>query len=592
MERIEFVDLKGELEKKNIRWYPPSCCNPVAESYAILRVQMQGQFSFDRYGVRVESPEHDEKCLSLLRMAVQKRCDLVLFPEYCISYPVLEKMICDSRLRPENRKLWVLPCQGISVDDFNAFMNQAAGMQGVFVLDKAWTSPKVTKNSFVTALFYCFIGYQDEEPVLCLVPQLKAQPMGDHNCLCEQAGMSTGGVIYTLENRLLTLLCADSMNNGITWQEFQETGLLMSGLIILHPQLNPKPKDNVFSRLRWELFQHGQPGAYITCNWAKGTELYQKGTPGKAVKSIDLSWSCIYRKHTDDIYNKWRENDGLRQRNAKCGLWGAFMPAQRTEVWFSLNQEEALELKIPNLSSDSYAKIQISDVFAQTRFIYNKDAKTWDEQEAVSKTLQQRIDAVCSEGDCLSEYSRHIQEPYRFPLDTPDKFDSDQFLALALAETQEYILEVDAQENLSAWSFLLDEPEKMAGAKSLGRLLDLIEILENHLPSHCASLREERSFCYQPGQGIKPSVNIHAKDGEALVAITETPMDAQSYVKSLKSSECHDDEDLLRQFVRIFYHDPIRQKWACEPQVSTEITEGDAILMKGDITYGGKESDS
>ena len=592
MERIEFVDLRGELEKKNITWYPPSCCNPDTESYSILRVQMQGQFSFDRYGVWVESPEHDEKCLSLLRMAAQKRCDLVLFPEYCISYPVLEKIISDSRLWPKNRKLWVLPCQGISADDFDAFMNRAAEMQGVFVLDKAWTSPKVNQNSFVTALFYCFIGYQNEEPVLCLVPQLKTQPMGDRDCLCEQAGMSTGGVIYTLENRLLTLLCADSMNNGIIWEKFQEKGLLMSGLIILHPQLNPKPKDNVFSRLRWELFQHGQPGAYITCNWAKGTALYQKGTSEKAVECIDLSWSCIYRKHADDIHDRWCKNGDLRQRNAKSGLWGALMRSQRTEVWFSLNQEEVLELIVPNLSSGSYAKVQVAEVFAQARFVYNKDAKTWEEQEAVSETLQQKIDAVCPEGDYLSEFSRHIQEPYRFPLDTPDKFDSDRFLALALAKTQEYILEVDAQENLSAWTFLLDEPERMAGAKSLGRLLDLIEVLENHLPPHCAPLREGRSFCYQPGQRSKPSVNLQAKDGEALVAITESPMEAQSYVKRLRTEECHDDEDLLRQFVRIFSHDPIRQRWTCEPQVSTEITDGNGVLMKGDITCGGKESDS
>lgn len=119
----------------------------------MLQVQMQGRFSFDRYGVWIEVPEHDEKCLSLLRIMARRGFDLVLFPEYCISYSVLEKMIFDCSLWPKNQKLWVLPCQGISVDDFEGFMSRVAGKQGVFVLDRAWMSPKVNQHSFVTALF-------------------------------------------------------------------------------------------------------------------------------------------------------------------------------------------------------------------------------------------------------------------------------------------------------------------------------------------------------------------------------------------------------------------------------------------------------
>lgn len=220
MKDIDLIDLRDELKKNDIEWYTPACCNSNSSNYSLLRVQMQGEFLFDRQGVWIANPEHDEKCLKLLSLASQRNYDLVLFPEYCISYCVLQKIATDNHLWPQNQKLWILPCQGIPVDKFEDFMCQLSANKSICVLDAAWRSPKVNRRSFVTALFYCLLGYRNGEPVLCLAPQLKTQPMGDYDCLCEQAGMSTGGVIFTLERRLLTLLCADSMNNNITWQAF------------------------------------------------------------------------------------------------------------------------------------------------------------------------------------------------------------------------------------------------------------------------------------------------------------------------------------------------------------------------------------
>lgn len=590
MDTIEFVDMKDELERNNITWYTPACCNSHSSNYSMLRVQMQGTFLFNREGVWIEDLEHDEKCLCLLLLAAQKNYDLVLFPEYCISYSVLQKIIADSQLRPKKHKLWVLPCQGISVDKFKEFIEQVSADENVFLLDKAWTSDSVNFRSFVTALFYCFMGKREDKTVLCLVPQLKTQPMGDYNCLCEQVGMSIGGVIFTLEHRLLTLLCADSMNNNITWQAFQKEKILMPGLTILHPQLNPHPKDPVFSRLRWELFEHGEPGICITCNWAKGTTLYQQGDLDEPTETIDISWSCIYRKHSDDIFEKWSKKVSMRQANENCGLFGAMMRARRTEVWFSLNHEEALELSIPMLAFAGYGKIQPPDIHAQMQLCYDLDEKTWMKRERTPETLQQRIKDACPEGAMLREYSEKFNEPYRFPLDTYEKFDSDQFFALALAEFNNNILEIDEKENLAAWTLLLDESELDIASEALEQLWKLIHVITGELPPQCALLRGNHSFCYQPARNGKPSVNFQAEEKTALIAYAASAIRAQKYVKFLRKTECHDDEDLLRQFVHVFYYEPIEQKLACEPQLSTDITQGYSVLMKGDITNGGNES--
>jgi len=591
MDSLVLIDLREELERNQIEWDSPACCSSKGSSYSLLRTQMQGAFRFSREGVWIEDSEHDEKCLSLLRLAKQKSCDLVLFPEYCISDRVLRSIAKDESLWPENQKLWVLPCQGMAKDMFRALIKTLSKDGRIFLLDTACNPRRVTSNNFVTALFYCFLGYRDNRPVLCLVPQLKTQPMGDRDCLCEQAGMATGSVVFTLEKRLLTLLCADSMNNDLTWQALQKKGLLMTGLTILHPQLNAHPKDRVFSRIRWELFEHGEPGVYITCNWAKGTALYQKGY-NKPEETINMSWSCLYRKHADDIFEKWSHNGLLRQKNEKCGLFGAVMKSKMTEVWFSLYQEEAVELRIPNLSFNGYGKLGIPDIHAQTRFCYRQDAKGWTEQGVEPETLQQRIDRLSPGNVFLHQYSQNIKEPYRFALDTPQKIDSDQFFALALASFYNNILEIDENENLNAWTLLLDESEQETAAKALDQLLRLIWILRGELPPQCAPLKEPHSFCYQPAQADRPSVNFQAETQAALVAYAQMPIDAQRYIKFLKKTECHDDEDLLRQFVRVFYYEPMGNKLNCEPLLSIDITQGDGISTKGDITNGGSESDS
>lgn len=122
MEKIIFVDLRDELTKNDIEWDAPACCNSKESNYSLLRVQTQASVLFNQAGVWIEALEHDEKCLSLLHLAKQRNCDLLLFPEYCISYSVLEQITKDGRLWPENKKLWVLPCQGISVKEFDTFI--------------------------------------------------------------------------------------------------------------------------------------------------------------------------------------------------------------------------------------------------------------------------------------------------------------------------------------------------------------------------------------------------------------------------------------------------------------------------------------
>lgn len=595
MGQIRFIKIEDELKKQGISWDVPSCCDPKVGNYSVLRVQTRGELLASPLGVWIEGMEHDEKCCALLKLAKEKNYSLVLFPEYCISDNLLRRLAENEQLWPENRKLWVLPCQGISNSKFSSLLDWCKNQPNIFLLDTAWNERNVNKMSFVTAVFYCFRAYQDECPVLCLVPQLKTQPMGDRKYLCETSGMSTGSIIFTLNDRLITLLCADSMNNELTWQSIQDQGLTAQGAIILHPQLNPAPKDPLFSRIRKDLFEHDIPGIYITCNWAEGTVLWPQIPAGLEKTSIRESWSCIYYKHTDDIKQNWRDKEELRRENGQHGLFGALMKQQRTEVWFSPYYEQALELHMPNLESRSFAKVLPPDISAKQQFIYSEEKKEWKAVGLLVKSLQERLEEVCPAGDDLLRYSSEIKGTFRFPLDTRQKYDADQFFALAIAGIPHDVLEISPDEQLVAWTQLLNEAALDTAAEALADLWKLINILletgTNSLPSQCRPMKAHSEFCFQAGKKGKPSVNFKAEGLEMIVAYAAETRKAQKHLKLLQQAECHDDEDLTRQHVRVFYEDPPTGRVECLPRLTTDITRGKSIYTEGDITNGGMEPD-
>ena len=230
-------------------------------------------------------------------------------------------------------------------------------------------------------------------------------------------------------------------------------------------------------------------------------------------------------------------------------------------------------------------------IHAQVRRCYDEGTLSWVEQVPNLETLQQRIDRMSQECPYLQENSRDVDEPYRFPLDTTDRWAADRFFALALGAFPNNIWEIDEKENLSAWTLLLDEQEQENASIHLEQLLYLISILQGELPPHCAPLKAPHSFCYRPAQPGKPSINLQIEEQGALVAYAQTPRQAQQYVKFLRETECNGDEDLLRQFIRVFYFEAKGHKLACVPMLSTEITQGRSTIMKGDITDGGSRSD-
>lgn len=589
---MKYLELTEKLDENGISWNVPTCCDPNENSYSLLRFQAHGEIFYSQQGVWLEAAGHNEKCLSLLQHAKEKNHDLVLFPEYCISYDFLERLARDDSMWPENKKLWVLPCQGVPCAEFYDFFERVEALHNVFLLKTAAQARNVNKKQFITAFFYCFRAWRgEEEEILCLVPQLKTHPMADSECHCEQPGMSTGNVIFTLNKRLITLLCADSLNNKITWQSFQQNGLT-NGFVILHPQLNSKPKDPDFSRLRQEMYSHGQPCMFVTCNWAAGTTLSPKAVDaaeGEASKTIiKQSWSCIYRKHGDDCFERWRKKDSLHADNEKYGLYGAFMKSERTEVWFSPYHEHALHVMMPNLASNDYGKTQLQDIRVKAQLLYCPSASKWEPALIPETTLQQRIDNLSPQDPELSTLSHGIKDCYRFPMETAGRRKVDLFFSLTLACFHRNMLEIDRDEKLAAWTLLMDEDSTENAITALSDLWRLINILADRtaLPPECVRLKEDHIFCYQQADGRIPSTNIRTEQHKMTVAYATDIVKARKHAEFLKASECSGNEDLYREFVRVFYFDAMSGELRCLPQFSADITRGSGIIDEGDIADG------
>lgn len=589
MPKIEYIELLDVLKEKGIEKANLKCCDPSASAFSVLRAQLRGEIQFSENAIWAGNSQHDEKCKSLLKTAKDNYVDLVLFPEYCISYKLLQEIVNDRRLWPEAMKLWCLPCEGIVTKDFEDFLKNLRRRKNIILIDSLWHH-HVNKSKFVNAFFYCFqVFNEDGSGRLCLAPQFKTHHMSDPACKCETVGLTTGTKLFTINHRLITLLCADALNNDIYWQDFQQEKL-SQGLLLLHPQLNTDPKHAVFCRIRQEMQTHIHPGICITCNWAENTSVTQAGSTKEHAR-ITLSWSCIYHKRQDMTFDDWKKNRAeSRQRNASYGLFGALMKKERMEVWFSPSNEQAIIVTIPNILSHQYAVTQIHGTTVNAQFFWSNENSCWQDQ-IYNYTLKERMEdpRISEELGQISNICNNLCECYRFPFEQQDKYLVDQFFALTLPEIEDSVMTIDEQENLADWSLLLDRSEYRSAIDNLHQFKSLTEILQQKkgIPSRLKKLKEPHCFCYELSSENSQRSNVNASNQTLLIVFAKSDVDAHRIAHYMVTKEFHNNHYAAEKFLGVVYIDIFKNEPHFLPEYSSEINQGDNAIMEGDITNGG-----
>lgn len=263
------------------------------------------------------------------------------------------------------------------------------------------------------------------------------------------------------------------------------------------------------------------------------------------------------------------------------------MPAEQMEVWYSDSSVHGLMVQLPNLSSSGFGPTQLKRISAESLFHWDAQRLTWESADYPRLVLQQRLHAI-GKGP-FSRYSKEIKAPYRFPLDTPDKLETDRFWALTLTADSEKALKMESLDLPYTWTLLLDEDDLNRGRDALIRLLHLTHILEipGNFPPRFEAVAQNHEFCCQIPETGHPTVNLTSGSAKMLVAFATDDVKAEQYVAQLVRTECNGDKDLAARTVGVFYMDPVTGQPCMAPELSADITRGDHVNVKGGIMDGG-----
>ena len=449
-------------------------------------MKMQSSFKLEYDDVKgpvIKQENYVDLCIDTLKIANQENIDIFVSPEYAIPFSLFDHIIKESDIQPKNGKLWCLCCEGIELSVFN---NEIIKWKerNIKVIDDAIID--IHENNFVDVLIYIFKLNND---CLCFVPQLKTHPMADGNLECEQSGLSLGKVIYRIgknkPNMLCSIICADALNSAyIGVSSLFERG--DENIILLHPQMNMAPRNNVFSNLRQTIFSnhYGNNLIYISVNCAAGTELIRK-SDNKAIK-IRNPWSCVYIKNTD---KEWVDTQRrFRTINNSRGIGYGYLENLRVDVWYSINENHLSVAKIRKPRSGAPSvNTPKTNLLAEKLFVTNESSDSWIEM------------ACYTCGNDLRNFLE-IEKEYEYPLEERDKEKRDKFFGICFGDLEEGQLKIRADEICMNVSISVDEECSTYRREKIRAYHSLLECLrDGKLPHEFDNLKENHMLCLKDG---------------------------------------------------------------------------------------------
>lgn len=457
-------------------------CNGNPYVFTLMRPQFCTTFIYDEInGPVINDTTFNQICEDLIRKAKIENVDVLITPEYCIPLDLIDKMISDpsKSLIPELGKIWCLCCQGTKYEDFIQYLSKFEEL-GTKVI--SFSFDNAIKNKFVNALIYIFLLTDGS---LCVLPQLKTQIMGDRDLLCEGIGMSIGKVIYKFGknslNQLCTIICADSLNfRYISLNNINEGN---ENVILLHPQLNDKPRDNTFCSLKYSLYSNTECDnmIYITVNWACGTKLIHKNNI-RIEKILENSWTCIYLKDTN---NNWLEQQkSLRKDNFSKGLGFGYFNRYKLKVWYCIKNEitHSITIRKPKRNGPSVTQPH-HDVLVNKVYIRQGNALIEEDKEITNNDNLKNLLNVSIE-----------DQDYNYPL-IAEKEAKDKFFGICLGDLEKGQLSIGDSEICNIVSINIDGECEKHRSELINNFNILVDILKTDiLPPYMKELVKSHRF--------------------------------------------------------------------------------------------------
>ena len=364
-------------------------------NYKVLLMQPHGDIEGSVAGVRNrDSALAVRQFRSFLDDARATQADLVVTPEYSMPWAILLEAI-KAGIVPAQGKLWALGCESITYSELEGLVQELAPIATVL----HETLPPDPQR-FTDPLAYVFFAppvQGDGAERLVVLVQFKTYPMGDNEHF-EINGLQLGNRVYQFgvagtSLQLVSLICSDVF----AFLDAHARAIYDRALVV-HIQLNPKPRQEQYRRYRDRLLAFGGDATELIClNWARDV----RESCGDKVKPWhNIAGSAWYLKP-----DRFDDRDATLCANHWRGLYYTWLHSLRVHALF-FNFEPATYL----LEATKVAHIGVPAAISRRRGPqltktcgWNDAASAWVEKAAVEDGFA----AVVGEsGDAKDEVKR------------------------------------------------------------------------------------------------------------------------------------------------------------------------------------------
>jgi len=318
---------------------------------------------------------------AFLTLAAQRGDQLVVTPEYFLPVSSLAKAAQGGPF-PAEGALWVLGCESMTPARLASFKEDCAGHCDVIYEEDP--TPAVQGNYFDPVAYFFITRDADKNFKRVVLFQFKTAPSRDDHGF-ENKQLRCGRAIYRFQGKdsyikLSTIICSDALDLG---EDADANKKLSDRTVLIHIQLNPKPKQTDYRRYRNEVFRRSPVTTdcdIICLNWAQNVVQHDSPdhAPHEWKNESGSAWYLPERRCSV-------KDDEVANNEAK-GLYYTRHEKKRHVLHFHYD-EAIFALTVPKVLQDGPA---VHDVLIgpqlDTRFIWNADAGTWLESTSCPET--------------------------------------------------------------------------------------------------------------------------------------------------------------------------------------------------------------
>ena len=508
---MEIVKVADILDANGLNEPVLNALLPNVDNYTALLMQPKGHIEASPAGVRNADRDLAKRQFAqLLNNAIEVQADLVVTPEYSMPWDTLIGSVTAGAI-PAQGQLWALGCESIRYSELQA-LKQILAPSAILLYEEL----EPNHSRFVDPLAYVFpapSADRNGEQKLIILVQFKTYPMGDPDHF-EVEGMQRGSSIYQFGTqgslKLASLICSDAFAF-----EDNHAKAIYDRCLVIHIQLNPKPRHEQFLGCRQRLFaSHGDATEVLCLNWAENVEMLLGGQ----VKSWkNIGGSAWYLRP-----DKFDNRKTTLCANHQKGLYYTWAGTLHAHALF-FNYRPATYLlratKVDHVGVHGALSRRRGPQLIET-CTWNDTNGIWEEQQAVDDGFA----AVVGESDQAADEIRRIAGN--------DPFEAERVLALCAGKIDNghqrlwYDLEqldscvIEASEVIRRLTFCQD-PDQHASESRISRLRRcgrLWEILHKNdlLPPSLADLADGFTFAWSLSS---PHQNVLSSAGKCATAL-------------------------------------------------------------------------